>query len=210
MVTESIMKETIRSLFNNGMGLYTFLYFCGIVVLINIFPFPCFGSGTGYSEPVFSITSVNEPLYKVLAKIAKATGYQIAITRGWENRSLTANLDNFTLEECLKEIIRIIGRPNHAVTISDSMKKVEIKIFDASTGYPSVATITSAQLQQRQTEPKLFLDADSTGQNKGIGVDAGTKNDSLDKFLPPGVEMGGKITGRPEEKHPEFVILPPH
>jgi hypothetical protein len=204
-----IRKETIRELFNNGRRLYIILYLCG-VVLMNILALPYFGIGTGYSAPVFSITSTNEPLYEILAKISKTTGYQIEITKGWENKSLTANLDNFTLEEGIKEIIRLIGRPNYAMTMNDSMKKVEIKIFDASTGYPSVASNSLAEFQQRKTKEVLNPGTPSTGQNKGTGVATGTKTDILDKeLLPPGVEMGKAIAERKPEEHPEFVILPP-
>ena len=159
------MKKTIRAPFNHG-GLYIIL--CGIV-LLNILPIPYFGMGTGYTEPHFSITSNNEPLYNALAKISKSTGYKIEITKGWKDRSLTANLKKFALGEGIREIIRIMGEPSCAIVINDSMKKVEIRIFEAS----------------------------AQGQKEVKGIDVITKADFHDeKNLPPGVEMGNDTAER--------------
>ena len=161
-----IIKEATGALFNNGRSLYIFL--CGIV-LLNISPLPYFGMGIGYSEPYFSITSNNEPLYNALAKISKSTGYKIEITKGWKDRSLTANLKKFALGEGIREIIRIIGEPSCAIVINDSMRKVEIRIFDAS----------------------------SQGQKEIKGVDVITKADFHDENnLPPEVEMEKDIVER--------------
>ena len=161
-----IIKEATGALFNRGRSLYIFL--C-VIVLLNILPIPFLGMGTGYSEPHFSIISNNEPLYNALAKISKSTGYKIEITKGWKDRSLTANLKKFALGEGIREIIRIIGEPSCSIVIDDSMKKVEIRIFDAS----------------------------SQGEKEIKGVDVITKADFHDeKNLPPEVEMGNDIAER--------------
>jgi hypothetical protein len=144
-----IIKEMIGTLFNNGKSLCIFL--CGIF-LINILPLPCFGIKTGYTEPVFSISATNELLYDVLAKISKTTGYKIEINKGLKNKSLTANLNKFTLVGGIREIFRIIEEPNYAIVIDDNMKKVEIRVFDASSGNSSVRTDNLAEHRQRQNE----------------------------------------------------------
>ena len=64
-----IVKKTTRVPFNHGR-IYTLLCLCG-TVLIYILPLPHFGIGTGYAESVFSVTSTNEPLYKVLGRSLK-------------------------------------------------------------------------------------------------------------------------------------------
>jgi hypothetical protein len=102
------------------------------VLLINILPLPIFGIGTGYAEPVFSIISDNEPLNEILAKISKSIGYKIEITKSWEDKTLSVNLKKITIEKGLREIMRIAGEPNYALVVDDSMKKVEIRIFDNS------------------------------------------------------------------------------
>jgi len=155
-----IIKETIGTLFNNGKSLCIFL--CGIF-LINILPLPCYGIKTGYTEPVFSISATNELLYDVLAKISKTTGYKIEINKGLKNKSLTANLNKFTLGGGIREIFRIIEEPNYAIVIDDSMKKVEIRVFDSSSGNSSVRTDNPEEHRQRQnkdvgTKPDFFLD----------------------------------------------------
>ena len=161
-----IIKEATGALFNSGSSLYIFL--CGIV-LLNILSLPYLGIGTGYSEPHFSITSNNDPLSNALAKISKSIGYKFEITKGWKDESITVNLKNCNLEKGIREIMRILGEPNHAIVINETTKKVEIRIFDAS----------------------------SKGQNEVKGVDVITKADFHDeKNLPPEFEMGNDIAER--------------
>lgn len=124
-----IIKETKGAPFINSRGL--FISLC-VIFWISISPVSFFGIGRGYAEPVFSITSDNEPLNEVLAKISKSTGYKIDPPTGLEDKTLTANLKKITLEEGLREIMRIVGETNYAILVNDSMKKVEIRIFDNS------------------------------------------------------------------------------
>jgi len=177
-----IIKETIGTLFYSGRSLYIFL--CG-AILINILPLPYLGICTGYSEPHFSITSNNEPLYNALAKISKSTGYKIEITEGWKNKQLTANLKKFTLGEGIREIMRILGEPSCAIVINDSIKKVEIRIFDAS----------------------------STGQKEVKDVDVITKNDFIDHEvmpLPPGPEIEMMPPPTEPDMMPPMPDIMPH
>jgi hypothetical protein len=120
-----IIKETIRMPFiKKGL-------LCG-VALLNILALPFWGIGLGYSEPVFSVTSDNESLNEVLAKVSKSTGYKIEITKGRGNQPLTASLKKITFEKGLREIMRIAGEQNYALVVNDTMKKVEIRIFGNS------------------------------------------------------------------------------
>jgi hypothetical protein len=167
-----LIKGTLGALLINNRIIYIFL--C-CMALINVMPLPFFGIGTGYAEPVFSITSDNEHLYEVMAKIYKSTGYKIEITKGWEDKTLTANLKKITLEKGLREIMRLVGESNYALVVNDSMKKVEIRIFDTSL----------------------------PGQKKGGGVYVGTKADfhkrekaAAEREL---MEMDMGTAGKPEE-----------
>ena len=130
-----MIVKIIRELFSQGR-LYYFSCLFGIV-LMSILLLPCPGLGIGSSEPVFSVTSNNEPLYKVLSKISGATGYQITITKSWENKPITADIQNSTLEEGIRKIIRSLGEPSNAIVRNDRVKKIEIRIFDTSSGYSS-------------------------------------------------------------------------
>jgi hypothetical protein len=188
-----IIKETIGTLFNNRKSLYIFP--CGIF-LINILLLPCFGIETGYAEPVFSITTINEPLYNLLAKISKSTGYKIEMKKGLKNKSLTANLNKFTLEEGIRAIFRIIEEPNYAIVIDDSMKKVEIRVFNASSDNSSIRTNSPAEHQQRQKERTV--------------IDAGVTPDFIDnEVMPPETEVA--MPPEPQitiPRNPEIKIRP--
>jgi hypothetical protein len=216
-----MIKEIKRALLNRG-SMHIVFCLCGIV-LINLLALPCFGLGTVYSEPVFSLTSSNEPLSKALDKISKATGYKIAITNGWGNKSLTADLQDLTLDEGLERIIKAIGNPNHAIQRNDRTKKVEIKILDTVKGSSSSAsTLTKsyAQLQQKQTEAVLnSMDSTPQEQSDTTTADANSKVDPLDlEVIPPEVKGGKGVTEREittikkvekEEEPSASEIIPP-
>jgi hypothetical protein len=170
------MKETIKAIFNYGR-VYILLYLCGIS-LINILAFTSFGIETAYAGPVFSVKSDNEPLYKVLAKISRTTGYKIAIPKNLENKSITINLKNSTIEESIERIINLIGDPNYALVIDDSVKKVELRIFNALSDNSSTNTNNPAENRQIQKE------------RAGIDADAEVKhNFNINGVKPPGPDM---------------------
>lgn len=109
--------------------------FLGVFVLLSILGIPFFGFGLAHAEPVFSITSDNEPLNEVLARIAKSTGYKIEITKGFGSKPLTVNIKKLPLEKGLREIMRMAEEINYALVVNERMKKVEIRIFgNASPG----------------------------------------------------------------------------
>ena len=146
----NIMKDTMATIFNHGRSVILLLIYC--IVIMNILPVPCFGIETGLSENVISITLANEPLNEVLLKISKATGYQIEITKDWENRILTVNLDKLTLEEGIKKIIRVLGNPNYTLVTDDSIKKVKIEIFETSFDQDPDTTSIIRRNRERRTE----------------------------------------------------------
>lgn len=126
------MNANIIAWLNDRRNIFVFL---AVIFFINILPSLCFGTQKGYAEPVFSITSDNEPLYEVLSKISKSTGYKIEITKGSKNKSLTIALKKIALEKGLREIMRIAEEPNYVIVMDDRSKKIEIRIFgDSSTG----------------------------------------------------------------------------
>jgi hypothetical protein len=178
------MKETIRASFSHSRWLCILLCLCGIA-LINILPLPCFGVGVGYSEPVFSITSTNEPLYRLLERISKITSYQIEITKNWENKLISANIENATLEEAIKKVIKLIGSPSHAIVKNDSPKKVEIIISGVPSGYSSAGTKSLVEPQQRQTQEAPNLGASTKRKNDSTVPDFIVKTDPIDRKVPP-------------------------
>jgi hypothetical protein len=190
------MKKILGKLFNNSKRYFP-LYTC--LILWVCFFVPSFlGIEKAYGEPIFSVTSDNEPLNEILVKISKSTGYKIEITKSWEDKPVTVSLKKITLEKGLREIMRMTGEPNYAVVINESIKKVEIRIFDGS----------------------------SPGQIKGGGAYVGTRYDfrkrekaAAERDL---VDVSRPVPGNPEDppeidiappeidiRHPEMGIIPP-
>ena len=62
---------------------------------------------------------------------------------------ITANIKNSTLEGGIKQVISLIGNPNYAIVKNDSVKKVEIKIFDAFPGFSSAETDSPANIDRK-------------------------------------------------------------
>ena len=122
-----VIKKILQTLLISRKRLFFFL---SLILLTSMFTLPFWGSDTGYTASFFSVTSDNEPLKEVLAKISKSTGYKIEITKGWDDKTLTVNLRKIDLEKGLREIMRIMGGPNYSLIINESGKKVEIRIFD--------------------------------------------------------------------------------
>jgi hypothetical protein len=80
----------------------------------------------------FSVTSNDEFLSDVLAKVSKSAGYKIEITKGYRNKLLRVNLKKVAIEKGLREIMRIVEEPNYALVVNDRVKKVGIIIFDTA------------------------------------------------------------------------------
>lgn len=194
-----IIKETIRELFNKRKMLQIFFFLCGMV-LINILPFPCSVVAKGYSEPVFSITSDNEPLNEALGKIAQSTRYKIEITKGLEDKPLTVNLKKIALEKGLREIMRIIGEPNYAIVVNDRLKKVEIRIFNDSLPGQKKGSVTYGG-----TSPDLHKKEKAAAEREMVDVDMDMEK-RMKHEEPPDIDIAPpKIDIEP----PEVEIIPP-
>ena len=199
-ITGCIIVKVIRPPFNH-CRLYVFLYLFGMV-LINILLPPCFGMATGYPDPVFSITSTNEPLYNVLAKISKVTGYRIEITKGWGNKSSTVDLKNVTLENGIKAVIRSIGEPSHALIVDNRMRKVEIRIFDASPGSSSYKGEKTPMAEMEQV----------TGETKPVEMEEHRQRMEMEaerEAMETEEHRRRMEVERQQERRPETEIPPP-
>ena len=109
-----------------------FLFVSCVAAMINIIILTCFAISAAYAGPVFSVTSDNELLSDVLAKVSKSAGYKIEITKGYKNKSLSVSLKKVAIEKKLREIMRVVEEPNYALVVNDRVKKVEIIIFDTA------------------------------------------------------------------------------
>jgi hypothetical protein len=63
-------------------------------------------------DPLISLTVQNEPLGDVLADITRDTGYRFNLNRKWQDYPVSATIDNLTLEQGLKRLLRSL---NHTI-----------------------------------------------------------------------------------------------
>jgi hypothetical protein len=84
------------------------------------------------NHAVFSLAVNNERLDDVLEKISKASGYEITVNEGWRSKTISARLENVTLEEGLKLIMEKLGRPSHLLIYDKERKRIEIVLLTPS------------------------------------------------------------------------------
>jgi hypothetical protein len=119
----------------------------GLLVLCGL-TLPLGWASDGENESVFSLDVNNERLDDVLARISKASGYEISVNEGWRSKTVSARLENVTLEEGLKAIMEELGRPSYLLVYDKEKKRIEIVLVPAS---------TSAAESARKVEPSAPL-----------------------------------------------------
>jgi hypothetical protein len=104
------------------------------------------------NQSVFSLDVNNEPLDDVLHRISKASGYEITVNEGWRGKTVSARLENVTLEEALKAIMEELGRPSYLLVYDKEKKRIEIVLVPASSLTPESARKVepSAPLRRQQ------------------------------------------------------------
>lgn len=103
----------------------------GSLALYGITP-PLGWAADGENESVFSLDVNNERLDNVLDRISKASGYEITVNEGWRSKTVSARLENVTLEEGLKAIMEELGRPSYVLIYDKERKRIEIVLVPAS------------------------------------------------------------------------------
>ncbi len=175
-----------------------FLFVSCVAAMINIIILTCFAISAAYAGPVFSVTSDNELLSDVLAKVSKSAGYKIEITKGYKNKSLSVSLKKVAIEKGLREIMRVVEEPNYALVVNDRVKKVEIIIFDTALsgqkGGSGTYVCTKANFHKRGESAygRALVDVSS---KRAEHQEEASKVD----IAPPVVDIA----------HPEIEILPP-
>ncbi|MFO7554011.1 MAG: hypothetical protein R6W88_02290 [Desulfobacterales bacterium] len=107
---------------------YTALMILLLLAMLSlIFPIPSSaGNESKAGDELISLKVKDEPLGNVLNKISVATGYDISLDDKWRNYRVTASLEEVSLHEGLKRILRNL---NSAI-IYVSSKKIQIIIYD--------------------------------------------------------------------------------
>ena len=102
------------------------------------------------SSPTFSVTIKDATLSQAISEISNASGYKITVTGANHNKKLTADLNNVSVEEGLKRIIRLSGSPNHVIINDNKENKIEVKIFDTSGGNSAASRAESREIKPQE------------------------------------------------------------
>jgi hypothetical protein len=131
------IEEKRKNVGREGLKPAWFLVLCfGLALLGDLAPSLCFGAEKGSKNAPFSLSATGERLDAVLEKISKASGYKITINEGWKNKVITVQLENVTVEEGLKTLIEVLGRPSHLLLYDETEKKIEIVMIPGTLGVP--------------------------------------------------------------------------
>ena len=132
---DSHIEEKRKNLGREVLKPVWFLVLCfGLALLGDLEPRLCFGAEKGSRNVPFSVSATSERLDAVLEKISKASGYEITINEGWKNKVITVRLENVTVEEGLKSLIEVLGRPSHLLLYDETQKKIEMVMFPGTSG----------------------------------------------------------------------------
>lgn len=170
--------------------LFFFLFFLCLFILVS---FPFFAVETSPDEPIVTVKSTNEPLKKVLDNISRSTGYKIEVSKDWEDKLITIDIQNMTLDDSIKKILRAFGSPNTAIVEHVNQKKIKIDIL----GKPDEAFIKKgkyddAQLQAKQAEAMINLVGKSPIKEQPSSARAVSKIDPMDIEVIPPTKPGEK------------------
>ena len=116
----------------------------GLALFWGLMPLLCLGAEKGSTKVAFSVSASNERLDAVLDKMSDASGYRISINEGWRNKVVTLMLDNVTVEEGLKTLIEVLGRPSHLLLYDEKQKKIEIVMIPGASGGSDSSVRTEA------------------------------------------------------------------
>jgi hypothetical protein len=87
---------------------------------------PCRGSDRASADPTITLDVQNEPLRSVLEKISKTTRWKIKAPDRWMDKPITQTLNNVTLEEGLRFILKDAGVENLLLTYDENRKTITV------------------------------------------------------------------------------------
>jgi hypothetical protein len=159
-------KALLRILF------WVFLFCFAGMSPSSLIPSSCWGA-----DSTFSLDVKDEPLNKILEKIAEDMGYEITANRKLADVSVTTRLKNVTVEEAVK---RLLKNFSYALVTEDLEKRISIMIYDASASSRVVVKWGSKEhVQQEQLRQQdLGFDLGQAGEGEDTGWDAMVNQES--------------------------------
>lgn len=92
----------------------------------------CWSSQLKPEEKKFSLHVKDKPLREVVEQMAEATGCEIIVNSEGAGFPVTVDLDDVTLHEGLKNLIKSLENPNYAMIVHEGGEKIEIAILHSS------------------------------------------------------------------------------
>ena len=87
---------------------------------------PCRGSDRASTDPAITLDVQNEPLRSVLEGISKTTQWKIKVPDKWMDKPITQSLNNVSMEEGLRFILRDAGVANLLLTYDENRKTITV------------------------------------------------------------------------------------
>ncbi|MBN2418122.1 MAG: hypothetical protein JXL81_01950 [Deltaproteobacteria bacterium] len=94
--------------------------------------FSVYYAGTVKADTLIRVTLriKEKPISEIMSAIAESSGYDIVLQGKFENRSVTATIENVTVKEAVKKVLRGF---NYAAVVDDKSKKI-VLMFTQSGG----------------------------------------------------------------------------
>jgi hypothetical protein len=87
---------------------------------------PCRGSDRAPADPTISLDVQNEPLRNVLGEISKITGWKIKVPEKLMDKPITQTLNQVSIEEGLRFILKAVGVENLLLTYDETGKTITV------------------------------------------------------------------------------------
>jgi hypothetical protein len=137
---------------------------------------PCRGADGASADPTITLDVQNEPLRSVLGKISKSTRWKIIAPERWMDKPITQTLNNVSLEEGLRFILKDAGVESLLLTYDESRKT--ITVYDTEIQRGQSANRPAAQGDARpsaysasdQPDPMLQRPAKDAGSSPSRGA----------------------------------------
>ena len=163
---------------------WTYIIFCLGVIITGDLAINSLVLSLESKDPVLSLNVKSETLEAVVAKLAKASGYEIRLSGEWDDETLSIEMNNVTLEEALRRCFRDY---NHAVVWNQAKRQASVTVL----GRVGSKGETSTRGGRRSFSDRL--PGTATNRVPGAVLDRGRTGD-MQTSQPPGVSISGGDT----------------
>ena len=107
-----------------------FILFFGVPFLTHSTALPCWGNAKISEAAAISLDAKNLPLKQICQHISNMTGYEIFFNEQLIDEPITIKMENVTLIDALKKIMKKLGIKNLAIVTDEANHSLKIYTFD--------------------------------------------------------------------------------